>query len=307
MKHLFLTLALFFSLSSIVNAQTWPNEPAGSTVIVDCNMSSQCGLSGGGWYGGSENLPGMISPSSTQNSTMFAGAPSGGSQVYTGLGGSFREVFVGWILRTSNPFEPFACCASKMFFIRGPQTNGFFGASIGSSSSTLYFGHNTGGGLDNSHICPGGFGLGPCGQNVSSRPIIHGQYSKLEVYIRTSTTSTSRDGIVRWWLDGILVGNYTTFNYPGLLNEFVWTETISGNVGTLPHDKTWTFDHLRISIPNCPSGGCGGGNPPPPPPPPTGPVDSPVGAPTPPVGLGVTRNGYLGYEEFAQFNELITE
>lgn len=263
---LFLLILGITTIFQDAHAQSvWSNEPAGSTTIVDCNMSSQCGLSGGGWYSRAENLPGMISPSGTQNSTMFANNPSGGSQVYTSLGGLYNEVYVGWVLRTSNPFEAFACCASKMFFVRGPNTNGFFGADVGGSSSTIYFGHNTGG-LDNSHICPGGLGLGPCGQNVSRNPIIHGQYTKLEIYIKASTTATSRDGIVRWWIGGILVGDYTTFNYPGPFNEFIWTETISGNVGILPHDKTWTFDHLKISIPNCPSGGCttsggGGGSP----------------------------------------------
>lgn len=271
-------LSVFLLLPSIASAQ-WTNEPPGSALIKDCNMSTTCGLSGGGWYSGSENLSGMISPSGTQNSSMFAGNTFGGSQVYTGLGGNYNEVYVGWVLRTSDPFEPFACCASKMFFVRGPGTNGFFGASIGSSSSTLYFGHNTSG-LDNSHICPDGLGLGPCGQNISSYPIIHGRYSKLEVYIKGSTNATSRDGIVRWWLDGILVGNYTTFNYPGPFNEFLWTETISGNVGTLPHDKTWTFDHLHLSVRNCPNSPCSGGS-----------IDVPAGAPGTVTGVTATVSG----------------
>jgi hypothetical protein len=115
-----------------------------------------------------------------------------------------------------------------------------------------------------------------------------------------------------------LQGDYPNFAYTTTFKEFAWSETWDGfGNGTVPAGYTSNqyheIDHIRISSTDCANNSCfqPGVNPSPPPstppPPPTGPVDSPVGAPTPPVGLGVTRNGYLGYEEFAQFNELITE
>jgi hypothetical protein len=146
---------------------------------------------------------------------------------------------------------------------------------------------------------------------------------RIEAHFIGGSCNTCYDGRVRWWITPPggtpqLQGDYPNFAYTTTFKEFAWSETWDGfGNGTVPAGYTSNqyheIDHIRISSTDCANNSCfqPGVNPSPPPstppPPPTGPVDSPVGAPTPPVGLGVTRNGYLGYEEFAQFNELITE
>jgi hypothetical protein len=55
-----------------------------------------------------------------------------------------------------------------------------------------------------------------------------GAWTKLEAYVKASTTSTSRDGIVRWWVNGVPAGSYTNLNYGAGGLERVG---VVGNVG----------------------------------------------------------------------------
>lgn len=71
----------------------------------------------------------------------------------------------------------------------------------------------------------------------------------LEAYIKCSTNWTSRDGIVRWWVNGTLVGNYTNVNYPGPMDNWTWNETWDGTPGFTNATVDWEhwIDHLYIS------------------------------------------------------------
>lgn len=167
---------------------------------------------------------------------------------------------MGMYVRTNVGFQG-RTTANKMFFLRGPGTNGFWGLDgvVGSSSGPLYFGHNTAS-LDNSHACAFDLGL-KCNPNAGSSNLIKGSWTKVEAYVKKSTNSTSRDGIVRWWVNDVLVGEYTNLNYsPFGLNEWVWSETWDGTV-TNPVPSVpweWRLGHLHISAPNC-SGSCSSG------------------------------------------------
>lgn len=280
MTRLLHVFALLLLLPTVATAQ-WSNEPSGSTVLVDCPMVSvsSCGMLdvyNAVTYGSDAADP--VSPSSVAFSTLAAGATSGGSQIEYSFTNS-SEMFVGMVLKINSQFQGFICCASKMWFMRGAVTNGFFGVTLSSPTASTWnigFGHNTGGGLDNSHICPGGLGLGYCTPNVDATNFAKDTFIKFEVYMKRSTTSTSRDGILKWWANGTLRANYTTLNYPGGFNNWVWTETYGG-ADTVPNPRIYTIGHVRISIPNCPLG-CT--------PPPPGPPPPPASPPPPPPSSG---------------------
>ena len=159
-----------------------------------------------------------------------------------------------------------------MFFIRGPETNAYFGMRGCPGCPQRQFGwsHNASN-VDNSHICgDGGFW---CYPNVGSPPITIGQWTKIEVYMKSSTTMTSRDGTLRWWINGQPAGNYTNINYaPFGMNDWTWSETWDGYVNPVPSvDWSHYLDHLHISIP-------GGGTS----------ADQPPGPPATPTLRGVT-------------------
>ena len=181
----------------------------------------------------------------------------------TGVGGwhyiaptTYREMYVGMYWRANSLFQGNLVGSNKLFFIRGPGTNGVWGLvnPPNSPSFTFMFGHNTGFGLDNSHIMSSDLGL-VAYPNVSSAVVFPGVWYKVEAWIRASTTRTSRDGAIKWWLNGVLVGSYEQFNYCGLngetLNEVVIDHTWDGSpvsgygsVNTKPWEH-W-FDGILI-------------------------------------------------------------
>lgn len=250
----------------------WTNEPVGSTQVLDCNFSSTPGACGiqDIYSSAIRDSDGTapISPSGVIRSTIRAGNSSGGMQLnYATPNPNNREMFMGIIWRTNPEFQG-RPNSNKLFFLRGPQANGvwiFGNSALVNGSAPLIFGHNTGGGLlDNSHACSADLGL-LCFPNVGPGLLTRGVWTKIEAYVKSSTTNTSRDGIVRWWINGVLVGNYTNLNYGGTagINEWVWSETWDGFVNPVPtQDWSHYLDHLYISIPNCVSG-CTptGGNP----------------------------------------------
>ncbi len=236
-------------------AGVWTNEPSGAAVVLDCAFSSSpsaCGILdvySSAVLDSDGSAP--VSPSGVIRSTIYPGNQSGGAQLNWTTSQIVNEMYVGKMWRTNSAFEG-RTTANKTFFVRGPGVNGFFGlgGSPGSASWPIYFGHNTAS-LDNSHTCAFDLGL-VCNPNVGNVQAVRGQWTKLETYFKKSTTATSRDGIVRWWVNGVMVGNYTNMNYaPNGLNEWVWSETWDGTV-TYPVPSTqWShyIDHLHISIP----------------------------------------------------------
>lgn len=170
-----------------------------------------------------------------------------------------REMYTGIMWRTNPQFSCLAL-ADKMWFMRGPGTVGFFGmdCTTGDSTANILFSHNSPA-IDNSHTCSLDLGLA-CFPNVNNSRFPLGSWVKLESYIKASTTATSRDGIVRWWVNGTLVGNYTNVNYGQQgLNEWIWTETWAALQPQFQKSVPLShyIDHLHISIPNC-SGNCSG-------------------------------------------------
>lgn len=281
-------LAMLLCLPLASYAQ-WTNEPVGSSTVLDCNFSSTPGACGiqDIYSSAIQDSDGSapVSPSGVIRSTIYAGNKTGGMQLNYVTPQVYREMYVGLMWRTNPEFFG-RQVANKLFFVRGPVSNGFFGMMGGpgggnaaGSPSFIFFGHNSGN-VNNGHTCGGDAAGLTCFPNVGSGQVAPaGTWFKLEAYLKASTTNTSRDGIVCWWVNGVPAGNYTNMNLSSLgLNEWVWSETWDGTVNPVPSvDWSHYIDHLYISIPNCPSGCV-----------PTGGTNPFPGAPTAPVLESVT-------------------
>ncbi|QOJ33890.1 MAG: hypothetical protein HRU82_02525 [Nitrospira sp.] len=270
-----LLLVLLFPALSHASAN-WPNEPNGATQLLDCNFSSTPGACGilDVYSSSIQATDGTapISASGVVKSAIYAGNSSGGMQLNWLTNGQtlYTELFVGLMWRTNPEFEG-RTVGNKMFFIRGPGSNGVFlfgGSALVAGSAPMIFAHNSGT-LDNSHACALDLGL-VCYPNVGSGSLTRGTWTKLEAYIKKSTTCTSRDGIVRWWINGVPAGAYTNLNYGCQgLNEWVWSETWDGTVNPVPTVEWAHFiDHLHVSTG-----------------PASQPIDTPAGAPATPTGF----------------------
>lgn len=237
-------------------AGVWTNEPAGASVVLDCPFNgapSSCGILD--VYSSTvqdSDGSGPVSPSGVMRSTIYAGNSAGGSQLNWVAPQVSNEMYVGMLWRTNPQFQG-RQVGNKMFFVRGPSVNGvymFNGGALVGGQGRMIFSHNTAS-LDNSQACANEQGF-TCFPNAGPGTLTVGVWTKLEAYVKKSTTSTSRDGIVRWWVNGVLAGNYTNMNYaPNGLNEWVWSETWDGTVNPTPSaDWSHYIDHLHISIPN---------------------------------------------------------
>ena len=251
------SLVILF-ISSPALAQ-WTNEPAGFTSMLDCPFNTKptpqatvCNIQNSYNVGTiTTDSTAPLSPSNVYKSSLAAGASSGGTQLswVTPGGTVYNEMYVGLMWRTNPQFEG-RLVGNKLFFVRGPGMNGvfLFGADrLTNGSNSMIFGHNTGG-LDNTHTCSNGGLL--CFPNVGPGTLTVGVWTKLEAYIKSSTTATSRDGIVRWWVNGVLAGNYINMNYGWSgLNDWTWSETWDGYVNPVPTVEWAHFlDQLHISV-----------------------------------------------------------
>ena len=50
--------------------------------------------------------------------------------------------------------------------------------------------------------------------NVTNGPIIPGRWRRLEWYLKYESQPGAADGIIRWWIDGALAGDYTQLRFP---------------------------------------------------------------------------------------------
>lgn len=272
----------------VVNDSTWTNEPAGSQRMVDCAMDTPncAGQVKGGtfWDVGAMfyNSPMKIvsDPTALRSPSSVADAPlyysgvcdnGGKTPLACGVGGGHltwfnnagtREIYFGAYFKINADYGSSLPGMSKIFFLRtyennfgAPNTNGVFLIRGRGETRDIIFNHNTGG-IDNSHTCAADSGL-ICNPNVGSASFNRGKWVKFEACVRASTSNTARDGVVRWWVDGKLGGDYRNINYGSMVaNEWVWNQTWDGygNGQGFTSEAHQYLDHLVISVP--PNGGC---------------------------------------------------
>ncbi len=260
-----LPLLLLFELWATPTFAQWANEPSGATRVLNCPMSAaDCvgGVVRGTWLDVYHNLtyftPGdaPLSPPTIARASLIYPNTSGGGDLGWWDNQADRGLYLGAYFRfiaggSSIPG------VTKLFFLRnnsnlagGARTNGIFLIS-GRDATTrqMIFAHNTGG-LNNTHTCSNNGEL--CYPNISSGVFTIGQWVKFEAIVCASTTTTARNGTVRWWINGVEAGRYTDFNYgSGSTNEFWWNQTWDGEAGLngkgFTGDVHQDVDHLVVS------------------------------------------------------------
>lgn len=246
MRTIIAVCGAFLLIADVAFAQftSCTNEPPGLTPRIQTDFTTLSGILD--VYSSTvivSDPTAPVSPSSVARHRMEALAPFGGGQTHATVA-SAREFYACFWWRT-NPEWQGRIAQDKLFFIRNidapvdQRSNGYFGFKGGPTKSHeglipyMFWAHNSGN-VDNSHICGGPPGLGSggnCDPNVGSGRInALGQWNKLEAYVKTSTTLTSRDGVVKWWVNGSPAGNYSQVNFGGVIgsNDWVWTETWDG-------------------------------------------------------------------------------
>jgi len=159
-----------------------------------------------------------------------------------------REIYTVWWMKVSPNWQSSPAGAGKITFL---FTNG---------AGQVYTGLYHQGGSPSTGWVPGPpYRIGvntewaPYGQavwlpNATTTFINPGEWHRVEAYYRWETTpGTSGDGIIRWWVDGVLNGNYTNVHYPAAsFTEFQFAPTLQ-NPPTA--EQYMYLDHTYVSIP----------------------------------------------------------
>lgn len=235
-------------------SSTWANAPVGGTVLCDVNCSADPDTVGLFDVFNSVILEtdatAPFSPSGCWKARMEALAPSGGCQLEKTAPTRYREMYFGLYWRSNPQFQGLPV-GNKLFFLGSDSgMNGCFtwnNASLVNGVGPMIFNINTSG-IANPHVFNGSLDPSlPWRPNVGNGDLARGVWYKLEGYVKASTTRTSQDGILRWWVNDAMVGNYTNVNYCGpngeTLNRWMWTQAWDGSTSWFGSGNTTAWEH----------------------------------------------------------------
>jgi hypothetical protein len=153
-----------------------------------------------------------------------------------------REVYTGWWMKMSPNWECSPAGCGKVTFL---FTNGAGQVYTGVYHSA------TGGGppyriAANTEWAP--YGQHIWYPNVVTTPVSPGEWHRIEFYYRWETVpGVSGDGIIRWWVDGVLNGNHTNVRYPNAsFVEFQYAPTLQNPPSA---EQYMYIDHTRVRRP----------------------------------------------------------
>src|SRR5438128_1138672 len=242
---------------------SWPNEPAGFSLISDYGFGDVIPVTNDPIALGSSGWRAQWNTAGNGTLIADAGAPVSLGGVYQvrypmgfvdgtapstvehPLPSRPTELYWGVWWKPSNPFQSDASGVNKIAFIWTPSGNTdliYFDLSPNPwrirAMDDLYAG--------------GGPDAGKRDEpNVTTTVITLGQWHRIEIYVKYSTGANA-DGILKWWVDGVLNGTYTNLKMvqDGGFNSVSFSPTYGGAGGDVKTetDYYW-FDHTRLSRP----------------------------------------------------------
>jgi hypothetical protein len=84
--------------------------------------------------------------------------------------------------------------------------------------------------------------------NVNKIPVTLGDWHKIEWLVQSNSSAGVADGVVKWWMDGVLIGNYTDVLFPQeKMEEYKLSPTWGGVGEEKNKDDYFWFDNLYLS------------------------------------------------------------
>ena len=236
-----LLIAWQFGLPSAAHVAPWPHEPGGLHLVADQSWDRL----GGQWklLWGTARIDSMPNAPGSPPSVLridfpagFIGGSAPGTEAITFR--SSRTVYAGFWWMASDPWDGHPSNSNKLAYI--------FAEPHGSMSLMMY---GTPGGPYELRVFPDWHGewLRP---NIAEIPVTLGVWHRIEWLVIEGSPGDPAGGIVRWWLDGTLVGSHTGVRLAeGPMTEFrlapVW-----GGAEPVPKQTSdhFFFDHTRLSV-----------------------------------------------------------
>lgn len=195
-------------VSTATNAE-WPNEPPGLRVLTDEPWTA---LTGGGWNRRQSADDRIVSDTTAPlppatvleyvYPTGFAGGTAPATHYFTL--GHCKELFVGLLWKVSSPWQGHSSLVNKIHFLYVDT----------SDVAMVMYGPPSG--PYDLRVLPqwrehDGSWLTP---NVTNVPPAIGQWHRVEWFLKYESSAGAGDGVIRWWVDGALTGDYTKVRYP---------------------------------------------------------------------------------------------
>jgi hypothetical protein len=84
--------------------------------------------------------------------------------------------------------------------------------------------------------------------NVATTPIVYDHWYRIEWYVKWESMPRAADGILQWWIDGVLNGDYRNVNFPAVagFEQFEFAPTVQQPP---PVEQYMYIDHTWITAP----------------------------------------------------------
>jgi hypothetical protein len=235
----------------------WPNEPPGFVGITDWSFSA---LTGSGWdiifnYDQLASIQSdptaPFSPQTVgqwQYPTGFIAGAAPATMFYDLLDRGLPQIYFGYWWKPSQPWQDhpagnkiqflFTNTSGQFFMIMEPDPHPI--------SAEVEFA------TSNGHLVPSrGDDPGTRVLTGNRVTVALGAWHRIEVLVKTSTTASSRDGVLRWWVDGVLAGDYTTVNFPAdLFKQFQFSPTWGGIGGVKTETDYYWYGPVHLRRPS---------------------------------------------------------
>jgi hypothetical protein len=249
----------------------FPNAPLGHALKSDWGFPT---LAGSGWvdaYNGASlhthvsNQDGPVSAPTALRARFPVGHPGGNGTGNVGfIFTATREMYVGYYFKIGAPFQLHPTAQKLVYFHSNFQNAHPFYAMIagfgGSGNAQVNVGTNMrmdlalqgDSSVNNQHLHgAGGFFPFPGSGTLlgTSSNVQVGVWVRHEVFLRESSSLTSRDGIARWWVNGVQVGNFTNINTQqngGFMGCIINPVYGGGSQVTKTQEDNIYYDHFHL-------------------------------------------------------------
>lgn len=244
------------AVPAIDPASAWPNVPSGLATVSDESFDA---LTEHGWITLQRNVingsgatlaldpNAPLSPPGVIQYTYADGFPAGSTPAvtYYDLATPVKEAYFGFWWKPSSRWQNnVESGVNKLAFLLTQQT------AVHGEMAMIMFGTDSGPyTLQVVTEFPGDVRRLP--PNLTPALVTLGAWHRVEWYARFSSTDSTRDGALRWWLDGVPQGGYADLlmpDDPGF-KEFQIAPTWGGVVGTKSERDFFCYDHAHLSIP----------------------------------------------------------
>jgi len=148
-----------------------------------------------------------------------------------------NAVYAAWFVRLSPNWTPSPAGGGKIAFLHTPMGQvytGFFGSHAPHHVSV------------NTEWAP--YGQKIWDPNVQTTSIEYGKWYRIEWYMQWETVPGAGDGVIRWWVNGALNGDYRDIRYPiGGFTQFEFAPTLQNPP---PAEQYMYVGHTYISVPS---------------------------------------------------------